>query len=207
METNWEQFKAETSTHLEKTRAFIYRGQANSAWTLSTTIHRTGVLPTHRDFLAYFEDWLFYVQEPVEAWDGSRRDLNEPLQLAQFLAFLQHHGFPTPLLDWTYSPYIAAYFAFEGVNHFQPQYEKIAIYAFNQEEWLKTYRQTYDWKVESPHVTRLDPTYRGNPKQMLQQGTFLFTNIVNIETHIRGSEKFAGQFLHKYEISCQRLQQ
>ena len=201
MDISWEDFKVEASTQLENDRAFIFRGQGNSDWVLSTTIHRTGQLPTHNNFLTYFESILPFVQEPIEAWDGSRRNLDDPFQLAEFLAFLQHHGFPTPLLDWTYSPYIAAYFAFEGINHFAPQYEKVAIYSFNQAEWLKTYKQTYDWKVEEPHVTLLNPTYRGNPKQMLQQGTFLFTNQANVEGHITHNEKHEGQFLHKYELS------
>ena len=201
MDVKWEEFKAVASTQLEKHRAFIYRGQVNSEWSLSTTVHRTGQLPNHNDFLTYFESILPVVQEPIETWDGSRRDLNDPLQLANFLAFLQHHGFPTSLLDWTFSPYIAAYFAFEGINHFAPQYEKIAIYSFNQEEWLKTYKQTYDWRDEEPHVTLLNPTSRGNPKQMLQQGTFLFTNQANVEAHILHNEKEQGQFLQKYELA------
>ncbi|MCK5479069.1 MAG: FRG domain-containing protein [Methylococcales bacterium] len=152
-------------------------------------------------FLFIFESILPFVQEPVEAWDGSRRNLDDPFQLAEFLAFLQHNGFPTPLLDWTFSPYIAAYFAFEGVDHFLPKNEKVAIYSFNQAEWQNSYKQTYDWKEKEPHVTCLNPTYRGNRKQMLQQGTFLFTNQGNIERHILHNEKQEGQFLQKYEIS------
>src|SRR5579871_975887 len=36
-----------------------------------------------------------------------------------YMAYLRHHGFPSPLLDWTRSPYVAAFFAFRdlgGVN-------------------------------------------------------------------------------------------
>lgn len=203
MIVSWEKFKEVASCNIQGATkgAFIYRGQFNSSWNLSTTLHRTGQINEHDDFVGYFEHILPFAQEPIEAWDGSRRDLSNPLQLAEFIAFLQHNGFPTPLLDWTFSPYIAAYFAFEGINHFTPQNDFVAIYAFNQGDWMKSYKPTYDYKLVEKHVTILNPTYRGNPKQMLQQGTFMFTNLHDIESHIHHNEKTQGQFLNKYEIS------
>jgi len=200
---SWEEFKATVNSHIQMMdkNSFIYRGQSNNGWNLSTTLHRTGRADSHENFVNYFKLVLPFVQEPVEAWDGSRRDLNNPSQLAEFVAFLQHHGFPTPLLDWTFSPYIAAYFAFEGINHFAPQNDFVSIYAFNQGEWIKSYRQIHDYEPDEKHVTIFNPTYRGNPKKMLQQGTFMFTNVLDIESHIHHNEKTLGQFLNKYEIS------
>jgi hypothetical protein len=48
-------------------------------------------------------------------------------QIISFMSHLRHHGFPSPLLDWTANPRIAAFFAFENILDTA---ERIAIYTF-----------------------------------------------------------------------------
>jgi hypothetical protein len=45
------------------------------------------------------------LHSPPEIWP--------PREYINFMALAQHHGIPTRLLDWSFSPYVAAYFAIE----------------------------------------------------------------------------------------------
>jgi hypothetical protein len=73
-----------------------------------------------------------------------------------YLAYLRHHGFPSPLLDWSQSPYVAAYFAFA---HARPDCD-VAIYTYS----------------ESPH----------NVKSFASKGPKIITHGgYNLKTHMR----------------------
>ncbi len=50
----------------------------------------------------------------------------------ELLCFARHLGFPSPLLDWTYSYYVAAFFAFRDVNSYNVPSNKVAIYAYQE---------------------------------------------------------------------------
>jgi hypothetical protein len=100
---------------------WIFRGQASSQWGLQNAIERTDFISLYpgveRDFVAEFQR-------------GARNYLSKdqiPEHLIEWLALMQHHGAPTRLLDFTKSPFIAAFFGYEIAN-FLPE-DKISIWA------------------------------------------------------------------------------
>ena len=203
MHINWNKFKEIASDDVAEDDAYIYRGQSDATWTLKSSLFRTEIVSKPSNIVGYVNYILPQVQEPVEAWSGRSWNLADYHGLAEFIAFLQHNGFPTPLLDFTASPYIAAYFAFEGIDHFDPKSEEVSIYRFNKRLWGKKISDKTDIADTNPKVSIIKPYVRGNHKMSLQQGLFLYANISDIEAHIRGHEEFEGQYLLKYTIDVE----
>jgi len=139
--------EAQTSPQL---RPWLFRGLGNSRWGLETTLERS--YPSERcDETAKLQKYyrkILAAKPAVETFSGRRWVLPNPQEFGQiltdhwtswldiilgeqaeiyeYLVYLRHHGFPSPLLDWTVSPYVAALFAFDVVPE---NVEYVSVYA------------------------------------------------------------------------------
>lgn len=107
--SRWSELKSQFSER----PLWAYRGQTNSDWPLETTLYReadrNGSLKWAS--LRSREDWLLYQFRRFA--HHYRTDLPSEEDTLDWLALIQHYGGPTRLLDFSYSLYVAAFFAVE----------------------------------------------------------------------------------------------
>jgi hypothetical protein len=126
----------------------VYRGAKDAEWPLLTSLDRLGGansphtkahLEEHilRTFIRYSRP---YVQQPQpNEWE--------------LLVIAQHHGVPTRLLDWSYSPFIAAHFATLNPN---PSGDRV-IWKL---DWKKVH-EYFDFEPLAFLIEDLDEVLRG----------------------------------------------
>jgi hypothetical protein len=87
--------------------SFAFRGVDSADYSLQTALSRLGgtTEDLERHMLRNFRK---YAQKEAVPHDS----------IWNWLAVAQHHGLPTRLLDWTYSPFVALHFATERVDAF-----------------------------------------------------------------------------------------
>lgn len=86
-----------------------------------------------------------------------------PDELLELASLAQHYGIPTRLLDWTYDPFVAAYFAAASSK----TDKELSIWALDT-------RVIHDWEISgrSVPISLVTPPYAGNPNLAAQSGIF-----------------------------------
>lgn len=124
--------------------SIIYRGQANAEWELKNTLEQKVKkdITVNSYFNVMLKVWDGHARTYKKRWPDLKKEIKEckvnyiysfrtknNMQIIRFMAYLRHHGFPSPLLDWTEDQRIAAFFAFANIPY---DAERIAIYTFRE---------------------------------------------------------------------------
>jgi hypothetical protein len=188
---SWEEFQTWLKENWDDTSfpQSLFRGQPDGSWGLVSSLERYSkpnfsvseyhniVLNSKPKIETYLNrkwdidtfkeitDWL----ECISKTHSSEKSLHNFPGYELFI-YLRHHGFPSPLLDWTESPYIAAFFAFQKVTR---GINSVSIYLYRPAApdigfSLSGPRQIYD----RPLITVLGPYITSDKRHFQQQAQY-----------------------------------
>jgi hypothetical protein len=163
---SWRNFKSEIFSDLYGSddmfcqKLYIFRGQSCADWRIISSfdrfVERFGITEDRRNLEVELLDKFC---ENCKLCGVDLKDHNEE----KIRALAQHNGLPTRLVDWSYSPYIAAFFAFASIVLSSDISDHVAIYALKLGDNI--------WNEESG-ISVHEKSDINNLHQLRQRGVF-----------------------------------
>ena len=181
---------------LEKTsskpllRNYVWRGHRLNKWKLESffdrefnkredikkTIDEKKITKRDDILKRHLNSFVYACRGKLEQFGLTIRELKELirgklLHRNHVWALGQHYGLATPLLDWCYSPFIAAFFAFEKENNREEDNKHRVIFGLK----VKEVAETLDLPIDGKQLEYFDPMSSEHPRLINQRGLFTKT--------------------------------
>jgi hypothetical protein len=162
------------------TTEVLYRGEGNADWLLplSSTLERTHGRMTAGQYFDYIirdgsafsnisDSRLEMLKQQISKLNVESIYLFPTLdadteEIISVMAELRHNGFPSPLVDWTSNPLVAAFFAFENEHN---ESNRIAIFALRG----KTGYTSCCKKATDPTAIEIGPSIKNSTSRHRMQ--------------------------------------
>ncbi|MDR3601774.1 MAG: FRG domain-containing protein [Desulfosporosinus sp.] len=164
--SSWQEFSKLVTGRLLNTSNYIWRGQRSTDWLLESTLDRMLKKFGDNDSLRHLQSFKYANRGRGEL------NLEEMESDDDWWASGQHYGSVNPLLEWTTSPFIAAYFAFCKEGNEQ---DKRAIYSFNHRVIVinnELKMKNYGTSDDDLFVKYINPVFDDNSSLANQSGLF-----------------------------------
>jgi hypothetical protein len=204
LEQDWKTYK-DFGIRLASDRP-LFRGQSKP-WRLRTPFHRSGRANMQR---FVFRD-IPTLSRHLSARMKHVFNLEDKNDFGAFINLIQHHGYPTPVLDWSYSPYVAAFFAFRGITNEQaakaPPESKVRIFVFDSAAWTRYLEPVVQLIHPKLYVTVREFAGIENERMIPQQAASTVSSVDDIETHIRNKETDTRKYLQAIDLPMRERKQ
>jgi len=189
---SWSDFKAlfDGNTY----RSWAFRGQSDASWPLYSSLTRY-----LENFHVHQDNWVGQERRILRIFRRKAHLLGTQLpdndDSFEWLALMQHHGAPTRLLDFTWSPHVAAFFALERATGSAAVWaicppklstERFRTIRPSQETdaeeigpWIRGNYERYFLPNQNKTVIIGEP-HRMNQRLVAQSGTFVMPGVLNI---------------------------